>query len=310
LNILLTGGAGFIGSHIADLYIDEGHDVIIIDNLTSGIGENIHTKARFIEADIATADFDKILRGLKIDVINHHAAQIDVRTSVADPVTDLRANVEGTVRLLEFAVKNNVNKFMFASSGGAVYGEQTEFPADENHTKSPLSPYGISKLTAEKYIKFFSMYHGLPYSILRYSNVYGPRQSLKGEAGVVGVFCKKIATGEKAIINGDGKNTRDLVYVEDVASANLKAMKSNLNCTINISTKKEIDINTVYEEIRKCFGSDAKPEHGPEIKGEQKRSVIDNRLADVTIGWKPLHDFGSGIKKTCEWFKWNYKKNS
>ncbi len=310
MNILLTGGAGFIGSHIADLFISEGHDVIIVDNLSTGSVENIHTKARFIEADIATADFDKILSGLKIDVINHHAAQIDVRTSVADPITDLRANVEGTVRLLEYAVNNSVKKFMFASSGGAVYGEQTKFPADENHPKSPLSPYGISKLTAEKYIKFFSMYHGLPYAILRYANVYGPRQSLKGEAGVVAVFCKKLAVGEKAVINGDGKNTRDLVYAEDVAVANLKAMKSEVLCTVNISTAEETDINTVYEEIKYCFGSDMKAEHGAEIKGEQKRSIIDNSLAFETIGWNPLYNFARGIKKTCDWFKWNYKKNS
>ncbi|MCX6159757.1 MAG: NAD-dependent epimerase/dehydratase family protein [Ignavibacteriae bacterium] len=309
MNILLTGGAGFIGSHIADLFISEGHDVIIIDNLSTGSTGNINKKARFIESDISTADFEKILRGLKIDVINHHAAQIDVRTSVADPITDLRANVEGTVRLLEYAVNNNVRKFMFASSGGAVYGEQKLFPADENHPKNPLSPYGISKLTAEKYIKFFSMYYGLPYSILRYANVYGPRQSLKGEAGVVAVFCKKLVEGKKAVINGDGKNTRDLVYAEDVAVANLKAMKSDAFCTVNISTAEETDINTVYEKIRNCFGSDAKAEHGAGIKGEQKRSIIDNSLALEIIGWNPLHNFERGIKKTCDWFKWNYKKN-
>ncbi len=224
MKILVTGGAGFIASHIADAFIEEGHSVHILDNLSSGFEKNINPKASFIKADIRDKSLSKIFEKEKFDVINHHAAQMDVRRSVADPAFDAEINILGTINLLQNAVKYKVSKFMFASTGGAIYGEQEYFPADEKHPTAPLSPYGISKLSVEKYLFFYKAQYDLNYSILRYANIYGPRQNPHGEAGVVAIFSKKLLNGEQPVINGEGKQTRDYTFVKDVVKANLLAL--------------------------------------------------------------------------------------
>ncbi|OGV07266.1 MAG: UDP-glucose 4-epimerase, partial [Ignavibacteria bacterium RIFOXYB2_FULL_36_7] len=225
MKILVTGGAGFIASHITDAFINEGHSVTVIDNLSTGFEKNVNPKAKFINADIGDTNLLQLFEKEKFDVVNHHAAQMDVRKSVADPAFDANTNIIGTINLLQCCIKTNVKKFMFASTGGAVYGEQNYFPADENHPTSPCSPYGISKLAVEKYLFFYKFQYNFNYTVLRYANIYGPRQNSKGEAGVVAIFTTKLLANEQPVINGTGKQTRDYVYVGDVVKANLTTLK-------------------------------------------------------------------------------------
>jgi len=306
MNILITGGAGFIASHIADANVWRRNKVIILDNLSSGGRENINPRAKFYKKDIYRDNLEKIFSENKIDIINHHAAQIDLRKSQTDPVFDARINIEGSLNLFRLAVKYKVKKIVFASSGGAVYGEQEYFPADEKHVTEPLSPYGISKLTVEKYLEFFRSYYGIGYVCLRYSNVYGPRQSMKGEAGVVAVFNKKILTGQNPVINGDGKQTRDYVFVGDVVRANLLAQRYSGSGKFNICTEKETSVNKLFRLINKNLNNRAKKIHGPGIYGEQVRSVLSNKLAGKTLLWKPVIGIEEGIEKTCGWFREYY----
>ncbi|MBI3600377.1 MAG: SDR family NAD(P)-dependent oxidoreductase, partial [Nitrospinae bacterium] len=215
MNILITGGAGFIASHIADRYVKEGYRVIVVDNLITGKLKNLNPDAKFYKCDIRDKKgLEDIFRENKIDCVNHHAAQMDVRRSVDDPIYDGDVNILGSLNLLQLAVKYRIQRFIFASTGGAVYGEQEYFPADEKHPQNPLSPYGISKLAVEKYLYFHKTTHNLNYTVLRYANVYGPRQDPHGEAGVVAIFSKKILKGEQPVINGDGGQTRDYTFVE------------------------------------------------------------------------------------------------
>jgi UDP-glucose 4-epimerase len=303
MNILVTGGAGFIGSSIADRYIKEGHKVIILDNLTSGYLKNINTKAIFYKSDIGSTKLDEIFKKHKIDVINHHAAQIDLRYSFDNPAEDARINIEGSINLFQYAVKYKVKKIIFASSGGAIYGEQDYFPADEKHKINPLSPYGITKMTVENYLDFYRRTYGLNYVCLRYSNVYGPRQLPKGEAGVIAVFCSKILRKEQPIINGNGKNTRDFVFINDVVEANFKALYLKKSASVNICTGKETSINKIFRLINNHFGKTAKEKHGNGVKGEQKRSVLDYSLAKKVLKWKPKYDIEEGISLTCNYFQ-------
>ena len=215
MKILVTGGAGFIGSHVVDAYVEAGHDVVVVDDLSSGKPENVNAKAKLVQMDIRDAGFERVVAEHRIEVISHHAAQMDVRRSVADPAFDASINVLGGLNVLEAARKQGVVKFIFASTGGAIYGEQEYFPADEQHPLRPLSPYGITKLATEKYLYFYKEVHGLNSVILRYANVYGPRQNPHGEAGVVAIFCSKILEGQQPVINGNGKQTRDYTFVGD-----------------------------------------------------------------------------------------------
>lgn len=304
MNILITGGAGFIGSHIADKYIEAGHNVIVVDNLSHGDTKNLNKNCRFYRDDIS-AYLDNIFEENKIDVINHHAAQIDLRKSQADPISDVKINIEAGISLMNTAVKYKVKKIIFASSGGAVYGEQKVFPADESHVTEPLSPYGIDKLAFEKYLKFYKEYYGIEYVILRYANVYGPRQSLKGEGGVVSVFTKKIIRNETPVINGRGDQTRDYVFVDDVASANLSALEYNQSGIFNIATGKETSVNELYEMISECSVRQVEAAHAQEIRGEQKRSVLDARKAKEELNWQAKTDIRNGIKITFDWFRDN-----
>ncbi len=303
MKILVTGGAGFIASHITDAFIKSGHEVFVLDNLLTGFERNINPKAKFIKADICDLELDKLFELEKFDVVNHHAAQMDVRRSVADPAFDANTNILGTINLLQNCVKTGVKKFMFASTGGAVYGEQNYFPADENHPTSPLSPYGISKLTVEKYLYFYHIQYKLNYSILRYANIYGPRQNSAGEAGVVAIFTNKLLKKEQPIINGTGMQTRDYVYVGDVVKANLLAFDDKSNDIYNVGTGKETNVNEIFNLLNNIIGNGQNEKHGPAAPGEQMRSVITSEKLFKKFGWKPSTTLEEGLHETVEFFK-------
>ena len=301
--ILVTGGAGFIGSNVADRFISLGHKVVIVDNLSTGFKENVHPKAKFYKADINGKKIEQIFKDEKPEILCHHAAQIDVRKSVSDPIFDAKVNIEGTLNLLNNCVKYKTKKVIFASTGGALYGEQDYFPADEKHPERPLSPYGIAKLAIEKYLYFFRESYGLDYISLRYANVYGPRQNPWGEAGVVAIFTQKLLAGEKAVINGDGKQTRDYVYVKDVVDANLLALNYPESDSFNIGTSKETDVNTIFSLLKGKIGSKQKEMHGPKKPGEQRRSVLDYSKAKKILGWSPKYGFEEGIEETVKYYQ-------
>jgi UDP-glucose 4-epimerase len=303
LNILITGAAGFIGSHIADAYIAEGHHVVIVDNLSGGVRENINPKATFYEVDVRSENIEEIFRQEHIDVVNHLAAQMDVRRSVADPQFDASVNVLGVLNVLENARKYGVKKIIFSSTGGAIYGEQDYFPADEEHPLRPLSPYGITKLTTEKYLFFYKAVYGIDHVILRYANVYGPRQNPHGEAGVVAIFCNKLLKGEQPIINGDGKQTRDYVFVGDVVLANVLALKHNGTNIFNVGTGIETDVNILFCALRDHLNPSCPEQHAPAKAGEQRRSVISAEKIQRALGWKPTVLLQDGLKQTAEYFK-------
>ena len=230
---------------------------------------------------------------------------MDVRRSVADPAFDADTNIIGTINLLQNAIQSNVKKFMFASTGGAIYGEQEYFPADEKHPMAPLSPYGISKLAVEKYLYFYNVQYGLKYSILRYANIYGPRQNPHGEAGVVAIFSKKLINGEQPVINGDGKQTRDYTFVKDVVKANLLTLNDNVSDIYNVGTAKETDVNELFNMINDLTGNGQEEKHGPAMPGEQLRSVITSRKLKEKFGWSPSTTIQEGLMSTVKYFKEN-----
>ena len=302
MRILLTGGAGFIGSYVAEALLDRGHEVAIIDDLSSGRKENVPEGATFYKQDIRTS-CSEVFRSFRPEALCHQAAQMDVRRSVREPDFDADVNVLGTVRLLQNCVEHGVGRVVFASTGGAVYGEQQEFPAPEDHPQYPVSPYGVSKLAGERYLNFYRVQHGLPYAALRYANVYGPRQDPHGEAGVVAIFSGNLAAGRPSKIFGTGEQTRDYVYVEDVARANVLALEGDPPPgPYNIGTGVETSVNELYEILRETSGKDLPPEHGPAKPGEQSRSSINPSKSDRTLGWCPETDLTTGLKKTLSSF--------
>jgi UDP-glucose 4-epimerase len=304
MKVLVTGGAGFIGSQIADAYVEAGHHVEIIDNLVTGREQNLNPKAVFHRADIRDAEaVAKIFAATRFDVVNHHAAQMDVRRSVADPVYDASVNVLGVLTLLEAAMKNGVRRFIFASSGGAIYGEQDYFPADEKHPTRPISPYGVAKLTTEQYLYYYNAVYGIESVCLRYANVYGPRQNPEGEAGVVAIFTTKMLNGEQPVVNGDGKQTRDYVFVGDVVRANVLALGLQGFRILNIGTGVESDVNMLFHEIRKLTGSPCEEKHGEAKKGEQLRSVLSAGAIQALAGWKPSVALSEGLERTVSYFR-------
>jgi UDP-glucose 4-epimerase len=303
MNILVTGGAGFIGSNVADRLIELGHNVSIVDNLVTGRRENIPAQATFYEMDICDSEIEKIFKEGQFDLVDHHAAQMDVRKSVEDPIYDANVNVIGALNLLQNCVKHKVGKFIFASTGGAIYGEQEYFPADEKHPLWPLSPYGVTKLTTEKYLYFYRQTYGLNFTILRYANIYGPRQNPHGEAGVVAIFSERILRGEQPIINGDGLQTRDYVFVGDVVKANELVLKNGNDGIYNIGTGIETDVNTLFRKIVEFTGKKISEEHGPAKPGEQKRSVLTSARISKDFGWKPQSGLDEGLEKTVQFFK-------
>jgi len=303
MNVLITGGAGFIGSHIADAYIAEEHNVVIVDNLSGGVLENINPKAKFYQLDIRSEKLEDVFQKEKIDVVNHLAAQMDVRRSVDDPKFDASVNVLGGLNLFESARKHRVKKIIFSSTGGAIYGEQDYFPADEAHPMRPLSPYGITKLCTEKYLFFYKAVYGIDHVILRYANVYGPRQNPHGEAGVVAIFCNKMLKGEKPIINGNGKQTRDYTFVGDVVKANLLALKHDKSAIYNVGTSIESDVNKLFYELRNHLNPSCPEQHAPAKVGEQQRSVISFKKIEQELGWHPTIQLDEGLRLTAEYFK-------
>jgi UDP-glucose 4-epimerase len=299
---LITGGAGFIGSHVAALLLARGHEVAIADDLSSGKRENVSERARFYQTDIRTGCAE-VFEDFGPEALSHQAAQMDVRRSVREPDLDADVNVLGTVRLLENCVRFGVQKVVFASTGGAVYGEQQQFPAPEDHPQYPISPYGVSKLAGERYLYYYNVQYGLPYVALRYANVYGPRQDPHGEAGVVAIFCSNLAAGTPSTINGTGEQTRDYVYVGDVAYANVLALENDVSPgAYNIGTGIEISVNRLYELLLEISGKNVPPEHGAARPGEQLRSAVNPSLAARTLGWRPEVDLATGLTQTLEFF--------
>jgi UDP-glucose 4-epimerase len=309
MNILITGGAGFIGSSICDEYVKAGHKVFVLDNLSNGNDKFIGNDVVFLNNDIYTDDLEFIFSDNDIDVVNHHAAQIDLRYSIKNPLFDARINIEGSLKLIDLAAKYKIKKFIFASSGGSIYGEQKEFPATEEHKIAPISPYGITKSTIENYLIFYKKFYGLNYVTLRYSNAYGERQGSRGEAGVISIFCQSLLNGKSPFIFGDGLNTRDFVYVKDIVRANLLSLDYSGSDAFNISSCEETTVKSLAELIQKYLETNTKIEFGNEIQGEQKRSILSNSKADKLLGWKPLYKLEDGLKLTCDWFKKNNIRN-
>ncbi len=303
MKILITGAAGFIGSHIADACIEAGHAVTIIDDLSMGKKENVNPKATFVQLDIRSKELPGLFERGKFDAVVHLAAQMDVRKSVEDPLFDASVNILGSVNLLEQSRKCGVKKFVFASTGGAIYGEQEKFPADETHPLRPISPYGISKLSIEKYLYYYHEVFGLQYVSLRFGNVYGPRQNPHGEAGVIAIFTSKMLAGEQPVINGDGKQTRDYVYVGDVVKAALFGIQHAGSGIFNVGTGIEADVNQLFGILRELTGSSCKEIHAPAKQGEQLRSVLDTRLLQTTGSWSASMPLKEGLRKTVEFFK-------
>jgi len=307
MKIITTGGAGFIGSNLVDELIGRGHKVVVLDNLSTGKKSNLNPKAKFYKVDIRNPILiPKIFKNEKPDIVFHYAAQIDVRKSTENPIKDVEINILGSINILENCIKNRVKKVIFASTGGAIYGESKIIPTPESHIEFPLSPYGIAKMSVEKYLNYYHNNFGLSYIALRFANVYGPRQNSKGEAGVVAIFCDKMIKNKQPVINGTGKQTRDFVYVDDIVNACILAMGSKRTGVFNIGTAIETDINFVFKKIKELTKSNCKEIHKPEKLEEQKRSCLDYSKAKRELKWSPAYNLDQGLIKTIDWFK---KKN-
>lgn len=303
MKILVTGGAGFIGSNLVDALLEQGHQVCVVDNLSTGKKENINSQAKFFKLDIQDNKLAEIFEAEQPQAVFHLAAQIDVRKSVADPIQDAKANILGSLNLLENCKNFKIKKFVFSSTGGAIYGDSDLIPTPESAPQMPISPYGIGKLSIEKYLHYYHTVYDLNYTVLRYANVYGPRQNSHGEAGVVAIFCDKILNNIAPTINGDGKQTRDYVYVADVVAANLLALNSLPAQTYNVGTGVESDVNQVARLIKESLSFSSEFEYGSGKQGEQKRSCLDYAKIRKELGWLPQTNLTGGIKATAEWFK-------
>ncbi len=303
MNVLVTGGAGFIGSNVVDGLLDNGFNVTVLDNLSTGKKENLNPLSRFYKTDIRDKKaLEEIFKEVKPEIIYHLAAQIDVRKSVADPAFDALTNIIGSINLFELAVKYNVKRIIFSSTGGALYGEPDNLPADESTEIAPLSPYGVSKYCTEQYLNYFKSMYGIERVILRYANVYGPRQDPLGEAGVVAIFTGRILNGEKPIIYGDGNQTRDYVYVKDVVKANLLAMDGKEG-TYNIGTGIETSVNVLLEMLSSALNKKVDPIYAPPRKGEVQRISLNGAKAKRELGFIPEYSLERGLEETIEWFK-------
>jgi UDP-glucose 4-epimerase len=303
-HVLVTGGAGFIGSHIADAFIERGDRVTIIDNLSTGDRRNVNPNAELHVADLRDPQTLDLVRELRPHLVSHHAAQIDVRHSVSDPANDAEVNIVATIRLLQASVDAGVKRFIFASTGGAIYGDPVFAPQTEEHPRNPLSPYGCAKLAVEHYMHYYREVHGLNTVALRYANIYGPRQNSKGEAGVIAIFADKLLRGDEVTINGDGEQTRDYVFVADVVRANLAvADDPSLRGPFNVGTGVESTVNELYRELAAAAGVTAEAKHGPAKVGEQRRSVLDGTwLRDVGKLPSPIA-LADGLRETFAWFR-------
>ncbi len=308
---LVTGGAGFIGSHVAEAMLAAGYEVTVLDNLSTGKRDQVPTDARFVEADITTPAAAAVVRDGAFDVICHLAAQIDVRRSVRDPVFDARVNVLGSLTLLEAAREAGATaRFIFSSTGGAIYGDLVPPPSGEDAAKDPQSPYGTAKLSVEYYLGYYARVHGLETLALRYANVYGPRQDPHGEAGVVAIFCGRVLDGAPLTVFGDGRQTRDYVFVEDVARANAMAAACAIPAAagvdaraVNVGTGTETDVLALAHALMRTTGRTVPVEHAPARAGEQQRSAVRIDRAGSLLGWAPAVRLEDGLHRTYEWFR-------
>ncbi len=308
MNILVTGGAGFIGSHMAKRHVADGHRVVIVDDLSSGRRERLPEAARFVQADIAATDLAPLLSEEKIGFVSHHAAQIDLRHSVSDPVGDARVNVIGSLMLFEAMRRAGVRHVLFSSTGGAIYGEPEDGkPAPESHPTNPISPYGCAKLSIEKYMHYYRVVHGFQTQVFRYANVYGPWQDGTGEAGVVAIFSEAMLGSRPLKINGDGEQTRDYVYVGDLVQAAAAAVKSDKSGVWNLGTGVETSVNRLFALLAAEYDTTATPPHVPAPAGEQMRSVLDGSLVRKDFSLPPWTRLEDGLSKTAEFFRSRHK---
>ena len=303
MKVLVTGGAGFIGSHVCDAFLALGHEVHALDNLSSGKRENLDPRVLLHVLDIGSPAARELIVAQRYGAMAHLAAQMDVRRSVADPAFDAEVNIKGFLNLLEACRAAGTKRVLFSSTGGAIYGEQDVFPAPESHATRPVSPYGVSKAAGELYLGYYAAQYGISGCALRYANVYGPRQNPHGEAGVVAIFSKRLLADQSCVIYGDGKQTRDFVYVGDVARANALALASDYREPINIGTGVETDVNRLYELLARAAGKTLAALHEPRKPGEQMRSVIDFARATKVLGWKPEVKLEDGLQHTVDFFR-------
>jgi UDP-glucose 4-epimerase len=304
VRILVTGGAGFIGSHVVEAYVAAGHDVAVLDDLSTGHAENLTPAVRFHRADLRDrAAVAAVIAAETPEVISHHAAQMDVRRSVADPVYDAQINLIGLLNLLEEARAHGLRRVLFASSGGTVYGESQRVPTREDDPTEPVCPYGVAKLSSERYLHYYAHVYGIRSVALRYANVYGPRQDPHGEAGVVAIFTGLLLDGGHPVINGTGGQTRDYVYVGDVARANLLALESDYIGPLNIGTGIETDVSRLFALLCDATGAHPGERHGPAKTGEQARSALDPSRAREVLGWTPEAPLGDGLARAVAFFR-------
>ena len=304
MRILVTGGAGFIGSHVVDRFVELGHDVQVFDNLSSGRREFVNPRARLVIGDLTDeAAIERCVAAFRPEVVDHHAAQIDVRRSVDDPIHDARTNVLGGLALLQSCTRHRVRKFIYASTGGALYGEGRVLPATEDHPVNPESPYGVSKHTLEHYLYLWKLLHGLDYTVLRYPNVYGPRQNPHGEAGVNAIFIGLMLHGLRPKIFGTGEQVRDYLYVGDVVDANAIALEQGGGEIVNLGTGVGTSVNDIVRELNAILGTRLDPIHEAPRPGEVQRIYLEATRAKQVLGWSPRVSFPDGLTRTVEWSK-------
>lgn len=300
MRILVTGGAGFIASHVAEAYLAAGHDVHVADNLSTGRRANLPKAAVLHEVDILSPAFEKLMAELKPEVVNHHAAQASVKLSALNPLGDLEANAGGTARVAELAAANGARKLIYASTGGALYGDPEYVPVDEGHPIRPISAYGLSKYMGELWIGLVGRTKGLDYTILRYANAFGPRQDPHGEAGVVAIFAGKLLAGEPCTIDGDGEQMKDYVYAGDIARANVLALENGSGRAMNIGTCRGRSVNAIFSALRESVGSQAVAQHGPPRPGDVRNIWLESSLAAGVLGWRPQVSFEDGMRLSVE----------
>ena len=303
MKILVTGGAGFIGSTTVDLLVKDGHRVVVLDDFSTGREENLNPEVEVLRLSIADETILQVFAEWRFDAVMHCAAQIDVRKSVENPVFDAGVNILGTLNLLEACRRTGVKRFVFSSTGGAIYGDTEQRPTPVGADCQPISPYGITKFSVEKYLYYYREIQGLSTFAVRYGNVYGPRQNPHGEAGVVAIFARRLLEDLPLQINGDGTQSRDYVFVEDVARANCLALAADCGGAANVGTGVETDVNRLYELLAAALGSTRPAPHGPALAGEQRTSCLSWEATRELLGWEPKVPFEEGIVRTAEWFR-------
>jgi UDP-glucose 4-epimerase len=303
MKFLVTGGAGFIASHIVDRLINEGHEVVIVDDLSTGSEENLNPNARLYKMDIRSPELASVFEDEKPDYVSHHAAQVLVARSLREPMLDCWLNIEGSINIIHLSQKYGVKKVIYASTGGALYGEPEYLPVDEDHPVNPLAPYGASKHTVEHYLYMYGVSNGLNYTVLRYPNIYGPRQNPHGEAGVIAIFTQKMLDGVQPIIFGDGTATRDYVYIDDIVDANMLAVTNGDRVICNLGSNRETSVNEIFDLLKEKFESPLNPIRKPKRVGEVYRICLTNERAKAELGWSPKVTFEEGVRRTVKYYR-------